>query len=152
MPYKLADGELDTGGSWAALNPATGAFDWQVPAPGDAPALGPMTETDGVVFAGTYVVGEDNMFALEAATGKQLWAFQAQGTVNSGPAIVDGTVYWGSGYPGSLRGLSTKLYAFSIPGAPAGRDARTVPIHRGCRRSSVRACAGSRRRACGACR
>ena len=95
-------------------------------APGDAPAIGPTTETDGVVFAGTFVAGQDNMFALEAATGKQLWAFQAQGAVNSGPAIVKGTVYWGSGYPGSLNWYSTKLYAFSIPGATDSRNGRAA--------------------------
>ena len=117
VPYKLANGEPASGGSWAALNPATGAFDWQVATPGDGAAIGPTTEADGVVFAGTYVVGEDNMFALDASSGRLRWAFHAQGTVNSGPSVVDGTVYWGSGYPGSIRGYSTRLYAFSIPGS-----------------------------------
>ena len=124
VPYKLPNGELDTGGSWAALDPATGRIDWQVAPPDDTPAIGPTTETDGVVFAGTFIAGQDNMFALEAATGRQLWAFQASGVVNSGPAIVNGTVYWGSGYPGSPRWYSTKLYAFSIPGPT---DAGTEP-------------------------
>ena len=45
-------------------------------APGEAPATGPVTETDGVVFAGTYVAGEDNMFALEASTGKHYGSFK----------------------------------------------------------------------------
>jgi polyvinyl alcohol dehydrogenase (cytochrome) len=62
---------------------------------------------------------EANMFALEAATGRQLWSYSAEGSVNAGPAIVDGVVYWGSGYA-SFAGAeptwttSHKLYAFSI--------------------------------------
>ncbi len=112
-PYTLAGGESDTGGSWAALDPATGKFDWQVATPGDAPALGPPSVADGVVFAGTMTASAANMFALEAGTGKQLWSFAAEGDVNCAPSIVEGTVYWGSGYH---SGSSHKLYAFSLGG------------------------------------
>ena len=133
IPYKLANGEPDNGGSWSALDPATGAFDWQVAPPGDASATGPMTEADGVVFAGTYIARHDNMFALEAETGRLLWAFEAQGVVDSGPAIVNGTVYWGSGYRGLPGGQSTSLYAFSIPGAKISRRAHAVRAHTTCR-------------------
>jgi polyvinyl alcohol dehydrogenase (cytochrome) len=113
ISYTLAGGESDNGGSWAALDPATGAFDWQVATPGDVPALGPASVADGVVFAGTMTASAANMFALEAATGNRLWSFAAEGDVNSAPAIVEGVVYWGSGYHG---GASHKLYAFSLGG------------------------------------
>jgi len=113
VAYKLADGESDNGGSWAALDPSTGNFDWQVPTPGDAPALGPPSVADGVVFAGTMTASAANMFALEAATGKQLWSFAAEGDVNAAPAIVEGVLYWGSGYH---SGSSHKFYAFSLGG------------------------------------
>jgi len=53
------------------------------------------------------------MFALEAATGKQLWSFAAEGSVNAAPAIVEGSVYWGSGYQ---SGPGQSLYAFSLGG------------------------------------
>ncbi len=113
VPYKLANGESDSGGSWAALDPSTGNFDWQVATPGDAAALGPASEANGIVFVGDMAVSQANMFALEAATGKQLWSFAAEGSVNAAPAIVNGTLYWGSGYH---TGSSRKFYAFSLGG------------------------------------
>jgi polyvinyl alcohol dehydrogenase (cytochrome) len=118
-PYTLAGGQASSGGSWAALDPRTGAFDWQVPAPGGADALGPASEAGGVVFAGDMAQSGSNMFALDASTGKILWGFPSGGSVAAGPAIVNGTVYWGSGYsrfgPGIGNG-NDKFYAFSIDG------------------------------------
>ena len=113
VPYTLANGESDSGGSWAALDPSTGKFDWQVAAPGEAAALGPASEANGIVFVGDMASSEDNMFALDAATGKRLWSFAAEGSVNAAPAIVDGTLYWGSGYQ---HGSSHRFYAFSLNG------------------------------------
>jgi len=47
----------------------------------------------------------------------ELWRFAAGASVNAGPAIVDGTVYWGSGYNGlGLGSGSTKFYAFRVGG------------------------------------
>ncbi|MCW3019366.1 MAG: ml, partial [Solirubrobacterales bacterium] len=57
-------------------------------------------------------------FALEAATGKQLWSFTAEGSVNAAPAIANGYVYWGSGYAHlGLPGWETShtFYAFAVP-------------------------------------
>jgi hypothetical protein len=52
-----------------------------------------------------------NLFAVNKHTGR---SFASGGTVIDGPAIVDGVVYWGSGY--SNTGTSNnKLYAFSLP-------------------------------------
>ncbi|HEY4426854.1 MAG TPA: PQQ-binding-like beta-propeller repeat protein [Solirubrobacteraceae bacterium] len=113
VPYTLANGESDTGGSWAALDPGTGGFDWQVATPGDAAALGPASEADGVVYVGDMASAGPNMFALSAATGTRLWSFAAEGSVNSAPAIVDGVLYWGSGY--HTAGSHT-FYAFSLGG------------------------------------
>ena len=57
------------------------------------------------------------MFALDAASGQILWQFPAASSVNAGPAIVDGTVYWGSGYARAAEGSgNNKLFAFSIGG------------------------------------
>jgi polyvinyl alcohol dehydrogenase (cytochrome) len=49
---------------------------------------------NGVVYAGS-MDPKGYMRALDAATGKTWWSF-ASGA--SGPAIADGTVFWGSGY------------------------------------------------------
>jgi len=62
------------------------------------------------------------MFALDAATGATLWSFAAGSSVNAGATVVNGVVYWGSGYahlgfPGFTGGLGTaKFYAFSLNG------------------------------------
>jgi len=56
------------------------------------------------------------MFALSAERGKILWKFASGGSVNSGPAVVDGVVYWGSGYPPFKAGSrNNKLFAFALP-------------------------------------
>ncbi len=114
-----------SGGSWAALNPQTGAFDWQVATPGGAAAYGPASVANGVVYVGDMASTGDNMFALDAATGKTLWSFAAAGSVNAAPAIVSGTLYWGSGYSSLLPGWtsSDKFYAFSLH----GREWRACP-------------------------
>jgi polyvinyl alcohol dehydrogenase (cytochrome) len=61
---------------------------------------------------------QNQMFALDAATGAILWQFGAGSSVNAGPAVVDGSVYWGSGYSRSgIEGSgSTTFYAFSLDG------------------------------------
>jgi polyvinyl alcohol dehydrogenase (cytochrome) len=63
------------------------------------------------------LANEDQVFALDAATGAILWRLGVGSSVNSGPAVVNGTVYWGSGYGRSAEGNSNNhLYAFSING------------------------------------
>jgi polyvinyl alcohol dehydrogenase (cytochrome) len=120
--YNLFGGGIGTGGSWAALNPQTGAFDWQTAVPGNYAALGPVSEANGVLYGASMdpSATDPDMFALDASTGKILWSFAAGSSVNAGPAIVDGTVYWGSGYSHLGPFLpftgNDKLYAFSVNG------------------------------------
>jgi outer membrane protein assembly factor BamB len=61
------------------------------------------------------------MYAMDAATGEILWSYPSGGSVASGPAIVNGTVYWGSGFiPTAYLTVGTpnnRLYAFEIPRA-----------------------------------
>ena len=55
------------------------------------------------------------MFALDAVTGAVKWAFASGGSVAGGSAVVDGVVYWGSGYKiGPVNGANNKLYAFGL--------------------------------------
>jgi len=110
-------------GSWAALDPATGSILWQVADPNGAIDLGPLAVVDGVVYAAS-MAGEPTaptMFALNAHDGQKLWSFAAGSSVIAGAAVVDGVVYWGSGYgrlaaviPGSTG--NNKFYAFSTHG------------------------------------
>jgi polyvinyl alcohol dehydrogenase (cytochrome) len=121
IPYTIPSGATITSGSWAAIDPATGAVIWQTPDPsnnafGGGNALGPVTVANGVLYAPSM---SGHMFALDAANGKILWDFQSAGAAISGAVVVNGTVYWGDGYthlgiPG-WNG-STTFYAFSLNG------------------------------------
>jgi polyvinyl alcohol dehydrogenase (cytochrome) len=114
-PHTLLDGRTITSGSFAALDAATGAILWQVPDPTDGIDTAAVTVANGVVFAGSLT---GRMFALDAATGEIRWQFQGQGPSAAGPAVVDGVVYWGNGYPNRLLIPSppsaSTFYAFSL--------------------------------------
>jgi polyvinyl alcohol dehydrogenase (cytochrome) len=116
-PYKLKGsgpyaGQTVTGGSWTALNPATGAILWQTPDPQSRADFGYVSVANGVVYGGSNAPAGDNMFALNASTGAFLWSFASGGAVRSGAAIVGSQVYWGTGYKGADN---NKIYAFGLP-------------------------------------
>lgn len=112
IPYRMTeDGKLTdvsaTGGSWAALDPATGKIIWQRADPQteelDGQAVGvwdlaPVSAANGVVYAASMAKSGNEFYALDGATGRILWAETAGSSVNAGPAIVNGVAYWGSGY------------------------------------------------------
>jgi polyvinyl alcohol dehydrogenase (cytochrome) len=128
LGYTFPNGQSSMAGSWAALNALTGKIEWQVPASGQNPlnttlaagATGQMSVANGVVFAPSL---SGDMVALDASNGKTLWKFASGGSVVDGPSIVDGTVYWGSGY--GHFGIGTpnnKLFAFELPEKHHGQD------------------------------
>jgi polyvinyl alcohol dehydrogenase (cytochrome) len=112
-------------GSWAALDPATGRILWQIANPAmSAPVAGasvngPVTVVNGVVLVGS-MDNDGTMFGFEASTGKQLWSFKSGATVYGGPAIADGMIFWGNGYPSRLLfgTPGNTLYAFAPPAGP----------------------------------
>jgi polyvinyl alcohol dehydrogenase (cytochrome) len=117
-------GPVWNGGAWTALDVGTGAMVWQVPELGTTPndstqpsVIGTaMTVANGVVFTGT---ADGYMVALDAASGDVLWKFQTPGTIMCGPSVVNGTVYWGSGWSGfggssSATLVNNVVYAFSV--------------------------------------
>ncbi len=124
--YVLQPSGLSWNGSyWAALDAGTGKILWQVPDPGystvfpdhHALALGPLTVANGVVYVPSM---SGQMYALDAATGATLWSFQAPGSVNAAPAVLNGTLYWGTGYhhfpiKQPIGTASNTFYAFSLP-------------------------------------
>ena len=71
-----------------------------------------MSVANGVVFSGTL---SGDFVAMNASSGKILWTFASGGSVHSAPAIVDGTLYWASGYLGLGATVNNKLYAFTVP-------------------------------------
>ena len=133
--WTLSSGEEVKNGFWAALEPATGKIVWQTPG---APAVksanqGAVSTANGVMFGGTVNVA-GTMYALDADSGNTLWTFDSGGSVNTAPAIVDGNVYWGSGYGTVGLGLKSNnvLYAFAVdakgeaPELDAGVDAGPI--------------------------
>ena len=131
--YRLTpSGKLANGGSWGALDMATGQILWQTADPMSsqflqgvmAIATAPVTVANGVLYGGS-MDRAGHMYAMDAKTGVILWTFASGGSVNSGPAVVDGVVYWGSGYGRmGLGSHNNKLYAFA-PGTPLGAPAQT---------------------------
>jgi polyvinyl alcohol dehydrogenase (cytochrome) len=109
-----------TAGSWAALDTASGQILWRTPDPHGSVDIGPLTVSNGVVFAGSMAAGagQSNMLALDAASGKILWKYFSGGSVIAGAVVAGGMVYWGSGYShlGPPFKGNTKFYAFSIDG------------------------------------
>jgi polyvinyl alcohol dehydrogenase (cytochrome) len=116
VPYDLPSGETITGGSWAALDPGTGRILWQTADPQGASDLAALTVANGVVYAGSMAHTGNQMYALSARSGRILWEYAAGGSVVSGPAVVDGTVFWGSGYARTGGVGNDQFYAFSIGG------------------------------------
>ena len=121
-PWMLLGKGSDAGktigyGFWSALDAGTGEILWQTADPNvGAVDMGAVTVANGVVFAGSMAAGAnaDTMFALDAASGEILWRFASGGSVNGGAAVVDGVVYWGSGY-GMWGGRSNnRFFAFEI--------------------------------------
>jgi len=117
QPYTItsASGQASTitGGSWSALDAATGKILWQIADPLGAPDMGFVSTANGVVYAGSAALAGNTMYALDAATGTVEWGFPSGGSVISGAAVVSGSVYWGSGYYSGAD--NDKLYAFSLP-------------------------------------
>jgi len=120
--YTTFDGQqkTTTGGLWTALDPATGKILWQTGAPENPEYItdGFVSSANGVVYAGS---SGGDFYALDARTGQVEWRFPSGGAVWSGAAIVDGVVYWGSGYDTKARkmtydGNNNKFYAFSLSG------------------------------------
>jgi polyvinyl alcohol dehydrogenase (cytochrome) len=120
--YATYDGQKKTtsGGLWTALDAATGKILWQTADPQGSQYVtdGFVSSANGVVYAGS---SGGNFYAMDARTGQIKWTFPSGGAVWSGAAIVDGVVYWGSGYDTPARNLpydgnNNKFYAFSLNG------------------------------------
>jgi polyvinyl alcohol dehydrogenase (cytochrome) len=114
-PWTLISGQTVNWGYWSALDMKTGKILWQTPDPTHGTsAISSMSTANGVVYVGS-LDGAGDMYALNSATGQVLWSFPSGGSVLDAPAIVDGTIYWGSGYKRFGGTGNNKLYAFYIP-------------------------------------
>ena len=115
LPYTLVpSGQHITWGAWSALDVATGKILWQTADPtADTIDRGSVSVANGVMYAGS---NSGQMYALDATNGNILWNFASGGTVIDGPSIVDGTLYWGSGYRNIQGTGNNKVFAFSVAG------------------------------------
>jgi polyvinyl alcohol dehydrogenase (cytochrome) len=112
-PYTLISGQTVTSGAWSALDVKTGQILWQTPDPDKAQDMGSVSVANGVVYAPSM---SGHVLALDASKGQVLWSYQSNGSVIDGPSIVDGVVYWGSGYGKISGGFgNNKVFAFSVP-------------------------------------
>jgi polyvinyl alcohol dehydrogenase (cytochrome) len=129
LPYTVtaADGtkSTTTGGLFVALDAATGKIDWQTADPQAATGNwlddSFVSSANGVMYAGSSAPTGSNMYALDANTGKVLWSYASGGSVFAGAAIVNGNVFWGTGYHTEKVGLgytgdNNKLYDFTLNG------------------------------------
>ncbi len=72
----------------AALDPDDGSEVWRL---AGSPFTTPPVVAEGLVFLGG---GDDNLYAVDAASGAIRWRFAAgNGSTGQGPAVVDGVVY-----------------------------------------------------------
>jgi polyvinyl alcohol dehydrogenase (cytochrome) len=115
LPYTLVpSGQQITWGAWSALDVATGKIIWQVADPtANAIDRGSVSVANGVLYAGS---NSGQMYALDTKTGNILWNFASGGSVIDGPSIVDGTIYWGSGYREIQGTGNNKVFAFALAG------------------------------------
>jgi polyvinyl alcohol dehydrogenase (cytochrome) len=127
LPYTLISGQQITWGSWTALDVATGQILWQTADPtAGAIDTGSVSVANGVMYAGSF---SGQMYAFDTTTGEILWNFASGGSVIDGPSIVDGVLYWGSGYRNIPPGIgNNKVYAFTLADS---KDRGGQPDHDG---------------------
>ncbi len=110
-------------GGWSALDAATGRILWQTPNPAFERAMGPVSAANGVIY-GCSMDDQGHMYAMSANSGAILWDFVSGANCNGGATIVDGMVFWGTGYDAfaaSGGNASQALYAFGLP-SPRGPE------------------------------
>lgn len=116
IPWTLPGGAVTVNGVWSGIDAATGALLWQRTPSHGGGTSGPVTTANGVVY-GCSLDPLGHMYALDGATGAELWSFASGGSCLSGAAISDGMLFWGSGYSNFFFGTpNNKLYAFGLPG------------------------------------
>ena len=117
VPWTLFGGGPTTiHGVWSGIDASTGAMIWQHTPSNGGGTSGPVTTANGVVF-GCSLDPLGYMYALDGATGAELWSFPSGGSCLSGAAISNGMLFWGSGYSNFGFGTpNNKLYAFGLTG------------------------------------
>jgi outer membrane protein assembly factor BamB len=104
-------------GSLWALDMHTGAVKWRFDAPAPNILSSPAVPDDVVFFA---VDGNKSLYALDAATGEELWTFPSGGLTS--PAVAYGVVYFGGTREREDSWFDTNLHAVdAVTGAELWR-------------------------------
>jgi polyvinyl alcohol dehydrogenase (cytochrome) len=74
--------------------------------------MGGLTVANGVVYAGVANL-QGTMVAMNASNGTILWQYDTGQSIVSSPAIVNGRIYWGTGYKTGTPG--NRLYSLGLP-------------------------------------
>ena len=74
--------------------------------------FGPISAVQGVAFVGTDI---GNLYAIDTATGVQLWTYTAPAQIGGGASIVRNRIFWGYGFtlfsgsgPGGILSFKVK--------------------------------------------
>jgi glucose dehydrogenase len=87
----------------------------------------PQFESSPAVVKGVVYVGSgDNIYALNATNGDELWSYTTGAEVESSPAVVKGVVYVGSD-DGSVYALGALTSSPSPSPTPTASPSPTVP-------------------------
>ncbi len=123
----IPSGQVTNGSYWSALDVNTGQILWQTPI--YTPAVQPQGSRAQTPPAGAYTIGggsvsvangvlygEDaagDFVALDTTNGQILRSVQSGGASIAAPAIVDGALYWASGYS-AVGQTNNKVYSLWI--------------------------------------
>ena len=82
----------DSDNQMYALDASDGSERWRFQT-GDGYIRSPPTAANGTIFFGS---GDGNLYAVDASDGTERWRFQTGSEISTTPAVVNGTVYFGS--------------------------------------------------------
>ncbi|KAI7995672.1 Polyvinylalcohol dehydrogenase [Camellia lanceoleosa] len=111
--------QTTTAGGWVALDANTGEILWSTANPSNDSAQGPVTLTNGVLFAGS-VASNGPLYAMDANTGHILWSYNTGATIYGGASASYGCIYIGNGYSIGLAKFHPRwtpgnsLFAFCV--------------------------------------
>ena len=127
-PYPLINGTTINWGAWSALDGATGKILWQTADPDQA--LAPWGRSRWrTALCSRRRRYEQYASLATLQTGRFCGRSPAADSVLDGPSVVDGTVYWGSGYANISGTPNNKVIGFWAYNRAYSRECVRRPSH-----------------------